>query len=678
MNRRGSATPAPARAAANRVLASAVLAALAAMVGPPPARAEVAPAPADVPATAPAAMPAAAPGAAPAPAPPEGAPVGILQLQEIRPGMEGTARTVFEGERLEEFRVEILGVLRNAVGPNQDLILGRLRGEKVEYTGVVAGMSGSPVYIDGKLIGAVSYRIGQFAKEAIAGITPIADMMRLGARDGGAVGTRAAGERAVEGRAAGGRDALPGAVETPASDPLGRFLAARAGMGASPVAGEAPPGMPFGPVAGESGRLVPIALPLVCSGCDPGVLRYYAPIFEAHGLEPLAGGGVAEPIDASGPLRPGGPVAGTIVGGDLNLAGVGTLTHVVGNRVYAFGHPMLGIGPVAMPMTGAHVLLTFPSEAGSFKIANPTRPVGTIVHDGLTAIVGEIGAVAETLPLTVRVGQGASQRNYRYDILRHRAWSPVLVALTAANSLSRTIEYDASATLAVRSRIDVEGFPPIVTDDLYASPVPTQPVHLGVANEVAAQFNLIYNNRLEEPRVRSVAIEVELLPEGRTAVVSWLRATRTDLRPGETFRVVAAIRPFRGEERKVEFEVTVPEDAPPGEAEIVVGSGPAVDSLDRQVLQRRAAQAATFGDLVRLLAGERRGRSLHLRMTRRAPAAIVRSDVLPDLPLSVFSVFNNPRLSADATLLAEAPILEMRRDLDVVVVGGRRISVRVR
>jgi hypothetical protein len=606
--------------------------------------------------------------AAPAPAPPEGAPVGILQLQEIRPGMEGTARTVFEGERLEEFRVEILGVLRNAVGPDQDLILGRLRGEKVEYTGVVAGMSGSPVYVDGKLIGAVSYRIGQFAKEAIAGITPIADMMRLGTSGGGAAGTRPAG----------GRDALPGAAATPAADPLGRFLAARAGMGTSPGAGEAPPGTPFGPVAGESGRLVPIALPLVCSGCDPGVLRYYAPIFEAHGLEPLAGGGVAEPIDASGPLLPGGPVAGTIVGGDLNLAGVGTLTHVVGNRVYAFGHPMLGIGPVAIPMTGAHVLLTFPSAAGSFKIANPTRPVGTIVHDGLTAIVGEIGAVAETLPVTVRVGQGASQRSYRYDILRHRAWSPVLVALTAANSLSRTIEYDASATLAVRSRIEVEGFPPIVTDDLYASPVPTQPVHLGVANEVAAQFNLIYNNRFEEPRVRSVAVEVELLPEGRTAVVSWLRATRTDLRPGETFRVVAAIRPFRGEERKVEFEVTVPEDAPPGEAEIVVGSGPAVDSLDRQVLQRRAAQAATFGDLVRLLAGERRGRSLHLRMTRRAPAAIVRSEILPDLPLSVFSVFNNPRLSTDATLLAEAPILEMRRDLDVVVVGGRRISVRVR
>src|SRR5882672_2165488 len=297
-------------------------------------------------------------------------PVVLMPLDQIRPGMQGIARTVFEGSNLEEFKVEILGVLQGAIGPQQDLIVARLRGDKVEYTGVVSGMSGSPVYIDGKLIGAVSYRLGNFAKEPIAGITPIAG-------------------------AAGG---------APRSGPEAPSLAAGGGF---------------------PGGLQPIGIPLVCSGCDPGVLRYYAPIFEAYGLEPTAGGG-ATTSPSSLPLLPGTAIGAALATGDMNVVGIGTLTYIDRNRVFAFGHPMLGTGPLEMPMTQAQVLLTFASSAASFKIANSTPPVGTIVQDGLTAIVGEVGREAPTIPVSVRVTSRGIRRDFHYAIMRSRAWSPVL------------------------------------------------------------------------------------------------------------------------------------------------------------------------------------------------------------------------------------------------------------
>jgi hypothetical protein len=619
--------------------------------------------------------------APPAPAPaPVAAAVEFLPVEAIRPGMEGTGRTVFQGDRMEEFRVEILGVMKNAIGPRQDLILARLHGAQVEFAGVVAGMSGSPVYVDGKLIGAVSYRIGQFAKEPIAGITPIADMVRLSESIRTDPPTPPAPGRVAPGRAA-------------ASGLFGRFLADAPetgggpafadGDGPAPGAGGwlAPAAAPasaggIAPAAAPAG-LQPIGVPLVCSGCDAAVLDYYAPIFRASGLEPAAGGGVEATVAAL-PLVPGNPIGGALVTGDLSVTGIGTLTHVDGNRVYAFGHPMLGSGPLRMPMTQARVLLTFASSAASFKIANATAPVGTIVQDGLTAIVGEIGAPPPALPVQVRVAAPAGRREFRYDVLRHRAWSPVLSALVTANSLARTTEYDATASLALAVRLDVEGHGPVTFEDLYAGASAAQPVHLQAANDVGSLMNVLANNRFEEAEVRSAVVDIEALPEARIASVAWVRASRNDVRPGETVRVTAAVRPFRGEERRVDFDVTVPEDTRPGEVEIAVGSGPAIDGLERQVLQRQVMQASGIDDLLRLVGRQRKSRALHLRMTRRAPAAIVRSDVLPDLPLSVFSVYNNPRLSADTTLMSEAPILEMSRDLDVAVVGGRRIAIRVR
>ncbi|HEU4401878.1 MAG TPA: hypothetical protein VFT43_07210, partial [Candidatus Polarisedimenticolia bacterium] len=430
--------------------------------------------------------------------------------------------------------------------------------------------------------------------------------------------------------------------------------------------------------AGVAGGLRPIGTPLVCSGCDAAVLRYYAPIFEAHGLEPTTGGGGASEGGPPRPLEPGTGIGGALVSGDLSLTGIGTLTHVDGNRVFAFGHPLLGTGPMQMPMTQAEILLTFPSSDSSFKIANATRPVGTILRDGLTAIMGEVGRVTPTVPLTVRVASPAGRRLFHYELLRHRAWTPVMVAVTTANSLVKSTEFDASATLALRYRIDIEGFPPLETEDLYSGTNPAQPVHLALANEAGGLFGLIYGNPFEEPHVRGVDLDVEVLRESQVATISSLRATEAEVRPGEPFKVTAILSPFRGEDRQVTWEVTLPEDTGPGETQIIVGGGPAIDGLDRRVIERQLAQSSGLGDLLRLVGRQRKSRGLYLRVTKRSPSAIIRSEILPELPLSIFSVFNSPRLSADTTLMIEAPIMEIGKDLDLIAVGARRISVKVK
>jgi hypothetical protein len=586
--------------------------------------------------------------------PPEGVPAPAAvpttyPVSELRPGQMGMARTVFEQDRLEEFQVEILGVLKNAIGPKQDMILARLKGEKVEFTGVVAGMSGSPVYINGRLLGALSYRIGQFSKEPIAGITPIGDMLNLVANP------------------------RPARAASRPADLIG-WLA----RGADPKTFPGP--TPMQPVAAGDGiGLRPIAMPLVCAGCAPEALRAYAPAFEAMGFEPTLGGGVE--TDADGPLpefTPGAAIGATLATGDLNLSAVGTLTYRDGDRVFGFGHPMTGAGVIDVPMTQARVVATLASQAGSFKIANATAPIGAIVEDRLTAIVGQIGRSAPMMPLTVGVDAGGGRREFHYALTRDRTWAPVVMGITAASSLLRTAEFEADATLNLKYRIEIQGYPPIEQERLYAGVTPSQPVHFQVANEPAGLLGFLYSNPFEAPVVTSARIDVEVLPPSRIASLVSLSASRAEVRPGEKFRVDATLAEFRGRERTVSFEVALPEDTPAGEIQITVGGGAALDGLDRRIIERQIVQAANLADVLRLINRQRTTQAIYLRASRRSPSAIVRSELLPELPLSIFSVYNNPRLNADSTLLMEAPVYEASKPQDLVVVGGRRISVKVK
>ena len=304
----------------------------------------------------------------------------FFPLAEVKRGMKGVAYTVFEGVNPEPMQVEILGILRDALGPGQDMILARLHGDKPEYTGVVAGMSGSPVYIDGRLVGALSYRIGQFSKEPIAGITPIESMLQVRDGNGAAAVAICSGRWKIE--------------------PMRGALAARQAQGQNDDSffGGAPSGDSFS--RHEQPEIRAMETPLVFGGFSPETVERFGDTFRAMGLTPVAGLGGADPTAVQPePLVPGSAVSAVLVRGDLSMAGTCTVTYVDPKRLLACGHPITQYGPVDMPMTKAEVLASLASPLNAFKIINTTETVGAFTEDRASAIMGQFGKKARMIPV---------------------------------------------------------------------------------------------------------------------------------------------------------------------------------------------------------------------------------------------------------------------------------------
>jgi len=567
-----------------------------------------------------------------------------LPVEQIHPGMVGTGRTVFQGHVPEEFQVEILGVLKNAIGPQQDMILSRLHGKNVERTGVISGMSGSPVTVDGKLIGAISYRLGQFEKEAIAGITPITDMLK-------------AAELATA-SASGDGEQLLAEWEKPGKD----------GTALAPI-----------PTRGFPGNLVPIGTPLVFAGFPDSVFQQAAPLFRSRGLEPMQGGGGTGSHGVDYPIEPGVPIAAELVRGDLSLAGTGTLTHVLGNRVWAFGHPFLDAGAVRIPMARAEIVVTYPSALGSFKISNATSPMGTLVQDRLTCIQGVLGPAPEMIPVTVDLDSPSGRRRLSYQVFENKAYTPILLAITTQASLQRVLEYSDEVTYRTELRIETEGHVPVryttVETNLGG---PQSPATTGVAREVATVFNIIFSNRFETPRVTSVGLGISSIPKARLARVGEVSISPSSVHAGEEVTVRAVIQPFRGEPLVQEFHVRVPPDTPPGPMAAIVSSASSLNAIEANTLQRRFAGSAGLDPIIEFLNSLKTDDRLYLAVTRRGLGAVVQGKILPALPLSTLFTLGSDRFAGEEYPAADLPVIEASEKTDYVLTGGRRTTIQVR
>jgi len=413
----------------------------------------------------------------------------IFPLSQIRRGLEGVAYTVFEGVNPEPMRVEILGVLKDALGPGRDMILARLRGTKPEFTGVVAGMSGSPVYIDGKLVGALSYRIGQFSKEPIAGITPIEQMLEV--RDDAV-------------RSVAVRGTKPNVAE--ATDSGAGLPALKADSGVEMQAMETP---------------------LVFSGFSQEAVNLFGDRFRAMGLTPVAGLGSADPRAIQPePLVPGSAVSAVLVRGDLSIAGTCTVTYVDPHRLLACGHPITQYGPVDMPMTKAAVVATLPSPLNAFKIINTTETVGAFTEDRAAAIMGRFGEKARMIPVTVDVSQpavpgtaqGAKEKTFKFEVLDNRQLTPSAMLVSVYQSLQGTNAAAAEMSYRINGEIGVQGLPTVQMDGI-ATESGLNPAAINAALLVNDRFSRVYGNALDQPVVTGVHLKVAGIPERRTAVV---------------------------------------------------------------------------------------------------------------------------------------------------------------
>ncbi len=586
--------------------------------------------------TAPPAFTASAPEAAPALNAP------IMTVDEVRPGMRGVAYTVFQGTEPEPMDVQVLGVLKDVNGPKSDIILVRLVGQKPEYTGVVAGMSGSPVYINGKLLGALAFRIGQFSKEPIAGVTPIADMLEINELD-----------------------RRPPSESQPAS-----------AKARPEPARTAAPGVTAG-LDGYRDLLTPIDTPLVFSGFSEETIRRFGPQFAARGVVPVSGIGSADPTARQPePLVPGSAVSAVLIEGDMNVAATCTVTYVDPQRLLACGHPLLQFGAVDIPMTKAEVVATLPSPLNAFKIVNTTEAVGAFVQDRHTGILGRFGKQPDMIPVTLTVTGGGNSKLFHYKVLNNAKLTPVAVMATVFNSLQGVNEYGEEITYRMQGTIKVQGYPEVNLQNMFAPLDSNTPTAAAVAMSLGDRFSRIFDNPYVTPDIEGVNLQFDLARERRWARLESARTDVTEARPGDDIVIESVLRPYRGERIVRQIPIKIPTSTPKGTLRILVSDG---DNLDRMrrigpVLARRMDLASTIA----MLNKEHSNTHLYVSLLEANPQAMVEDKVMPTLPLSVMNVMDGMRGTQDMVVVGESAVNEASTPLDYVVSGAQVISVTVK
>jgi hypothetical protein len=562
----------------------------------------------------------------------------FFPLSEVKRGMKGVAYTVFEGVNPEPMQVEILGLLKDALGPGQDMILARLHGDKPEYTGVVAGMSGSPVYIDGRLVGALSYRIGQFSKEPIAGITPIESMLQV--RDGNAA----------------------------ASVGMQRASATNGANGGSEFAGQP--------------EMRAMETPLVFGGFSAEAVERFGDKFRAMGLTPVAGLGGANPTAVQPePLVPGSAVSAVLVRGDLSMAGTCTVTYVDPKRLLACGHPITQYGPVDMPMTKAEVLATLASPLNAFKIINTTETVGAFTEDRASAIMGQFGLKARMIPVEVEVvpppgvdKAPAAPKTLHFEVLDNRQLTPSTMLVSVYQSLQTNNTAAEEMSYRLTGEIDVKGLSPVRMQGMMAQNE-LFPGTINAALLVNDRFSRVYGNALEQPVVTGVKLKAEAIPARMTAVLESARLSRIDAHAGDEIEVEATLHPYQAEARMIRVKVKLPAELTPGSMRVVVSDGATVDRLTtRTGSQQQVGLADMVAAMNRMHANDR----VYVTLLDHATQAVLEGEALPGVPLSMANVLEPLKDAQKMQLTGESVVEAGSAEAGYAVSGSQVLNLLVK
>ena len=548
--------------------------------------------------------------------PPSGG--GFYPLNQLHRGQMATAWTVFTGTRPEPMQVEILGILRGARGPGHDMILAQLHGAKPEYTGVVAGMSGSPVYIGNKLLGSLSYRIGQFSKDPIAGITPIEQMLEVKDMP---VTTQWA------------------SATTPSRNP--------------PADGTAGDGMTFHAMD----------TPLVMSGFRPEAVRLWQKEMAGTGLDIVAAGGgsgSSKPYDAFSrsaiaSVVPGSAVSAQLVRGDLEVSATCTVTYVDPKQLLACGHPILQAGSVSLPMTTAEVVETLASPLNAFKIINTGDPIGTFTDDRDSAIRGVLGARPHMIPVHISVHGEGVERKLNIEVVDLPSLTPQAVLVSLYDALLENNQASLDTSYHVKGSIDIEGYPPSPLD-LWAPAGDQGSAQLSAAMQTDQSFALLYANGARQGAIRSIDLDVDAIP--RRAQVD-LETARLDtgniVHAGDTVVVEATLRPWQQPQRNIRIPIRLPEGLTSGTVRVLVSDAGTVDrALNPPRITNRNL------DLDTVLA---EARSQHpadrifVSLLLPDAQAGVDGQTLSTLPLSVANALEPLRNAKDVTLNGESIVV---------------------
>ena len=581
---------------------------------------------------------------------PVAGPVEIFPLDQLRPGMMGTAYTAFEGNIPEPFPIEIVGLLKNAWGPKQDIIMAKVYGRAAK-TGVAGGMSGSPVYIDGKLLGAISLRFGAFLNDPMAGITPIALMLEINEKDG----TRPAMMQASS------------SIKLPLSPEIQGML--------NPSLANSGAGM----------YLTPIETPLTFSGFNDAAVAAFGDTFRQMGMAPVAGGASGSmsssvlPGDAAklaAKLPPGAPVSMVLLDGDYSIASGCTVSYNDLKHVLICGHPFLNFGKIDMPMATADVVTTLGSSFQPTKVLNAETMVGTFVQDRHSGMLGILGEKPHMIPVEATVHSGDRSKTYHYEIFQNSKFTSFVLLLTAFNTITNLNEFGEDITYRTRANFQIEGYPDVNLDQLYAAPDNApMPGPMTLSFWLGDRFGRIFQNAYEAPNVTKVKLDFDLMPERRTATIEHVWLDKTEAHPGDEISGRVFLKPYRGDRITKDFKMRIPPTAPRGELRIQFSDADFVNRYYNFMLAQN--RAPSLNQIINLLNQERANSALFITMMQTTPTVFIEDKIMPSIPSSVASVIDSGK-SNRLTASGESVLAQMSIPVDQVLSGFQNVSVTVK
>jgi hypothetical protein len=565
-------------------------------------------------------------GAASGP-PPSGA---IFPLSEVHKGLHATAWTVFQGNKPEPMDVEVLGILRGGRGPGQDMILVQLHGTKPEYTGVVAGMSGSPVYVDGRLMGALAYRIGQFARDPIAGITPIEQMMAV-------------------------RD-LP-----------------LTGSGSQK------------PTGTDSLNMKPMETPLTMSGFSVEAIRFWQERMAGTGLETVAAGGAssaASPAGEAPEMVPGSAVSALLVRGDMEIAATCTVTYIDPRQLLACGHPLFQLGTVELPMTATEVVATLASPLNAFKIVNTGAVIGAFTEDRDAAIRGELGRRARMIPIEIALRTPESGRRVvKVEILDQPGLTEQAAMVVLIQALVPALSNTSVASYHVKGAIRVAGMEAIPLD-LWAVPTDAMPAPIAAAIQLGERLGRVHANSTRQTAVEGIDLEVDALPRKALTELRGARLLGSNtVHAGDLVEVEATLQPFQSEARKVRLSFRLPARMTAGTVRLLLSDATTLDRALGRTQEQAPGPAQGRMSELNAVAAESRTRHaadrLYLSLLEPGTQATMGGQTLSDLPLSVANSLEPLRTAQAASLNGETAELVAEVEAGELITGFEVLTLHM-
>jgi len=586
----------------------------------------------------------------------------IFPLAEIRPGLKGIGRTVFVGSKIEEFQVEILGVLKN-VSPRQSVILARLSGGPLENAGVLAGMSGSPVYIDGRLVGAVALGF-QFSKEPIAGITPIEQMLEAFEEEPG-------------------QSATP-AVKTAWSFEPGAESADGPRLVSSGTPNLLPPSWnENNPVFWQGGQasLIPVATPLVLSGFTSEAMEHFVNPLRSLGLVPVQGGGSGSSdgntMGDPSRLQPGSMISVQLVRGDLSASADGTVTLVDQGRVYAFGHPFLSAGPTEIPFSESQVITVLADYSNSMKITTSGGLLGVIGQDRSSGIFGLLGGKARTVPVEIEMvsSRGAS-RSYHFEVVNDHFLLPFLMNFTALSAISSTERLVGDSTLRVEETISLDGLPDVKSESFVSG---STNIAVEAAQSAAVPLAYLTQSGVGPLDIHNIHLKFVSTDRRLVEELEQVWGNKREVNPGDTLELTALLRGQDGKEMLQKTTVEIPANLTPGPLTITVADGNAMDRME-QGREGRSFVPKNMQQLVRAINKSRHNNRLYVRLARSETGFVLQGENFPSPPPSVVRALSaDPALSTNVSPTFLSTVADSEMDpVPSVVTGNKSITVTVK